>query len=179
MELIDIAKTHAPDLLLVGTLLVCCYIDLRRQKIYNAVLLPAVLAAFAISYLNGGAAGCLDSLKGLLVGMALLFLPFAVGGIGAGDVKLLGAIGAFKGPEFVLVAFLAGAVAGGAISVFLLIKQGKLLLTFKKIYYFIINKIMRIPVSLSFRNLEVAAKGESFPYALVIGLGTMLAYILG
>jgi prepilin peptidase CpaA len=47
----------------------------------------------------------------------LLVIPFALGGIGAGDVKLLGIIGALKGPDFVFIAFLAAAITGGIMSV--------------------------------------------------------------
>lgn len=167
------------DLLLVTVLLVCCYTDLRTQKIYNYVLLPTVLAALVLNFVFGGAGLFGESLKGLLVGMALLIIPFAAGGIGAGDVKLLGAVGALKGPEFVLTAFLAGAVAGGVISVYLLARQKKLLGTLKKIVYFTLNKLLRIPVAANFGNLETAARQDSFPYALAISAGAILAYLPG
>ncbi len=175
---LTIANITYVDMTLIILLLVCCYTDLRSKKIYNAVLLPAVLVAFIASLTNGGWSACLVSVKGLLAGMALLLIPFAAGGIGAGDVKLLGTIGAFKGPEFVLMAFLTGAVVGGIFSVYLLIRQGRLLLTLKKFYYFFISKVLHIPVSVSFGHLDVATRGESFPYALAISLGAAWAYFL-
>lgn len=167
------------DILLVFTLLVCCYTDLRSQKIYNAVLIPAVVAAFVFSYATGGLKGCFHSLQGLLLGMALLLIPFAQGGIGAGDVKLLGTIGAFKGPAFVLTTFLAGAIAGGVFAILMLVKQGRLVITLKKIWFLFINKILHIPVSMNFKTLETAVEGESFPYALAIGMGVIWAFFRG
>jgi len=160
-------------------LLICCYTDLRTQKIYNYVLLPAVLAAMVINFVTGGLGLLGDSLAGLLAGMALLILPFAAGGIGAGDVKLMGAVGAFKGPEFALMAFLAGAIAGGFVSIYLLIRQRKMLLTLQKIYYFCLSKLLHIPVTVSFGKLETAARQDSFPYALAISAGAILTYFLG
>jgi len=174
-------QMHNPtllDLLLLLVLLFCCYTDLRTQKIYNFVLLPAVLAAMAIHFVTGGLGHLGNSLAGLLAGMALLMIPFAAGGIGAGDVKLMGAVGAFKGPEFALIALLAGAIVGGIFSSYLLIRQKKMILTLKKIYYFCISKVLHIPVTVSFGKLETAARQDSFPYALAISAGAILAYFL-
>lgn len=166
------------DLTLFAVLLICCYTDLRVQKVYNLVLFPAALAALVISFLHGGPAQLVESLQGMLLGLGLLLLPFAWGGIGAGDVKLLSVVGAFKGPEFVLATFVAGAVAGGVYSVFLLIKQKKFLLTLKKIYYFCLNKLLHIPITVNFGNLETAAREDAFPYALAISTGVILVYFL-
>jgi prepilin peptidase CpaA len=167
------------DILLIVTLLICCYTDLRSNKIYNDVLIPAVVVAFVLSYINGGLDGCFNSLKGLLLGIALLLIPFARGGIGAGDVKLLGTIGAFKGPEFVLTTFLAGAITGGIFAILMLVKQGRLMITLKKIYFLFLNKVLHIPISVSFKTLDAAVEGESFPYALAIGIGVVWAFFRG
>ncbi|KJS10728.1 MAG: hypothetical protein JL56_12260 [Desulfotomaculum sp. BICA1-6] len=175
-------EVHNPtliDFLLLLVLLFCCYTDLRTQKIYNYVLLPAVLAAMLINFTTGGLSLLGNSLVGLLAGMALLTLPFAAGGIGAGDVKLMGAVGAFKGPEFALIAFLAAAIAGGVFSVYLLIRQKKMMLTLNKIYYFCFSKLFHIPVTVNFGQLDTAARQDSFPYALAISAGAILAYFLG
>jgi len=157
----------------------CCYTDLRSQKIYNIVLLPAVLAAVSLNTFFVGAEGFLASVQGLLLGMALLLIPFVAGGIGAGDVKLLGAVGALTGPELVFVVFLTGAVSGGLLSALLLAKRKKLLFTLKKIFHSAVNKLLNIPVSFSFNKLDTAAEGESIPYALAISLGVIWAYMLG
>lgn len=167
------------DIFLLILLCVCCYTDLRAQKIYNIFLFPAILIAFTINFLNGGLFACFDSFKGLFLGIALLIIPFVAGGMGAGDVKLLGVIGAFKGPEFVFIAFIAAAIIGGVFSICLLVKQGKFQMTVKKVYYLFMNRLMHIPVASGFNNLESAVQGESFPYALAIGLGVILAYIMG
>ena len=178
MDFKNIGLTYT-DLFLVFLLVVCCYTDLRFQKIYNVVLFPAVFLAFVLNYLQYGPEGFLISLKGLLLGIALLLIPFAANGIGAGDVKLLGTIGAIKGTEFVLFVFFAAAITGGIISVYLLARRGLLLVTLKKILYSAVNKLLSIPLKFEFKKLEVAANGEAFPYGVAIGLGVFWVYLLG
>ncbi|MFK4998209.1 prepilin peptidase [Bacillus sp. N9] len=61
--------------------------------------------------------------KGFLVGFALLLIPYLLGGMGAGDVKLMAAIGALMGTTFVLYSFVYIALIGGFISIFLIMKN--------------------------------------------------------
>jgi len=87
--------------------------DLLHCKIPNHLIL--VLTAVAISHMliTHGLHGFILSIGGLFLGMALLMIPYAMGGMAAGDVKLMGAVGAALGPAGVFMAFLYSAVAGG------------------------------------------------------------------
>jgi len=69
--------------------------------------------------------GFVFSVEGLALGIALFLIPYIMGGMGAGDAKLMGAIGAIIGPKGVFLASLFTAVAGGiyALIVFLLNMQ--------------------------------------------------------
>ena len=71
-----------------------------------------------MAFLASSFLGLSISIAGLVIGMALLYLPYAAGGMGAGDVKFLGAIGAIKGPWFVFITFLATAIIGGIMAIF-------------------------------------------------------------
>jgi len=101
---------------LITVLVVCSLTDLIYRKIYNVVLLPALLFALVYNAYHGGWAGLGQSMLGLLVGLLILIIPFAKGGMGAGDVKLLGIIGAFKGVQFVLYSAIGMGLAGGLIA---------------------------------------------------------------
>jgi len=57
--------------------------------------------------------GLIFSAEGLVLGIGLFLIPYLMGGMGAGDAKLMGAIGAIVGPKGVLMAALFTAVAGG------------------------------------------------------------------
>ena len=98
---------------LILVLIICAFTDLIYRKIYNVVLMPALLFALVYNAYHGGWAGLWQSVLGLLVGLLILILPFAKGGIGAGDVKLLGVIGAFKGVNFALYSAIGMGLAGG------------------------------------------------------------------
>jgi prepilin peptidase CpaA len=52
-----------------------------------------------------------------MVGVAVFFVPFALRGLGAGDVKLLGAIGAWIGPAAVVWTALYTGIVGGVLCV--------------------------------------------------------------
>jgi prepilin peptidase CpaA len=95
---------------------VACAIDLRTRRIPNVVTMGAAAAAVAFSVATGGLAGGLNAIAGLVVGAALMFVPFALGGMGAGDVKLLGALGAWLGPVDAVWLVLYTGIAGGAIA---------------------------------------------------------------
>jgi len=78
--------------------------------------MPALLFAIGYNWYQGGWPGLGQSLLGMLIGLLILIIPFAKGGIGAGDVKLLGVIGAFKGVTFVLYTAIGMGLAGGLIA---------------------------------------------------------------
>ncbi len=90
--------------------------DVVSHRIPNMLLVPALSIALLTGAVNGGAENVLFSLAGLAVGLAMLLPIYAMGAMGAGDVKLLGVAGAFLGPYGALVAglmtFIAGAVLG-------------------------------------------------------------------
>jgi prepilin peptidase CpaA len=90
--------------------------DLRTRRIPNAIPVAAALTALAWHASPLGA-GLAPALGGLALGLALLVAPFALGGMGGGDVKLLGAIGAWLGPAPVVAVFALGGVAGAALAI--------------------------------------------------------------
>jgi len=114
----------APFLTVVlsSTLLVAMITDIRVRKIPNLLTFPAVIVALAFHTVTGGWKGFVFSGEGLALGIALFLIPYIMGGMGAGDAKLMGAIGAIIGPRGVFLACLFTAVAGGiyALMVFLL-----------------------------------------------------------
>jgi len=151
---------------------VCLYTDLTRRKIYNYILVPAVLTAASYHISSGGLAGGWYCLQGLALGTALLFVPYAAGGIGAGDVKLLGTIGSLKGPAFVFKAFLAGATAGGIIAAYCLVKNKKLLLTLKRLFSYSAGTFRSDLAGSPMQNNS----NEYIPYGVAIAIGVLAAY---
>src|SRR5262245_65222789 len=71
---------------------ICVVTDVRARRIPNLVSGPTMLVGIALNTLYFGTSGLTTSLGGLLAAMAVLIIPFALGGVGAGDVKMMGAV---------------------------------------------------------------------------------------
>jgi leader peptidase (prepilin peptidase) / N-methyltransferase len=111
-------------LVLISALIVLAVIDLEHRLLPNVIVGPAALAGLVLSILANPAAWWIYPLSALAVAGALLLLALAIpGGMGMGDVKMGGMLGAFLGPYAALAVFL-GAVLG-AISGGLLMLTGK------------------------------------------------------
>jgi prepilin peptidase CpaA len=113
------------DVFLIGVLIfvliLSAVIDYRLKKIPNLITYPTMALAVSYHTLTNGVSGLYFSLTGLATGVALLIIPYILGGMGAGDAKLLGAIGAGIGPSQVFVAFLYSATVGGIYALLLII----------------------------------------------------------
>ncbi len=100
--------------------------DLRTRRIPNVLTFGAALCAVWLHMSTDGVRGLGLGTLGWMIGIAL-FLPFfALGGMGAGDVKLVGALGACLGPLGALHIALGAALAGGVVAVLLTLRTGYL-----------------------------------------------------
>lgn len=90
--------------------------DVRGRRIPNFLVAAIALAGVAHAAVVGGAWALLASLCGGLAGIALLYLQFTKGLMGAGDVKLLGAIGTWSGALGALYIMLGASVLGGLLA---------------------------------------------------------------
>jgi len=98
--------------------LLICITDTLYSRIPNLASAALLLAGFALHGYAAGASGLLFSFLGLSTGFALLFVPYLMGGTGAGDVKALAALGAVLGSGAVFQVFLYTAVIGGVLAIF-------------------------------------------------------------
>jgi prepilin peptidase CpaA len=99
----------------IVVVLAACVPDIRTRRIPNALTFGAALAAAIFHGATSGWSGLMVSVAGWMVGAALFFPFFALRGMGAGDVKLMAAVGAWLGPLTVFWAALFTSVAGGVI----------------------------------------------------------------
>lgn len=107
--------------------LAACVTDLRSRRIPNVLTFGAAAAALLAHGVMTGWHGATTALYGYLVGLAL-FLPFfLLGGMGAGDVKLVAAIGAWLGPVQAVWVVLLTSIAGGVLAIAVALAHGYLL----------------------------------------------------
>jgi prepilin peptidase CpaA len=107
--------------------LVASVTDLWKFKVYNVLTFPTLFLGLTVSTILGGWSGLVSSLLGATLGFGLLVFFFAVGGVGAGDVKLLAAVGAWLGPYLTYQVFLASALFGGLYAFILVLISGGVL----------------------------------------------------
>ena len=100
-------------ILLSSILVVAAIIDIRIQKIPNVLTFPTMVLGLIYYSITTGLDGLLFSLGGLALGIAIFFVLYLMGGMGAGDVKLMGAVGAIIGSKGVLLAAIFSAIVGG------------------------------------------------------------------
>ncbi|KAF0194552.1 MAG: prepilin peptidase CpaA [Bacillota bacterium] len=140
--------------LLAGSL----YYDLRERRIPNFLTLTGIVVGLVLQAVLNGREGLLASFLGLGLGLLVLFPLFAVSKFGAGDVKLLAAIGALRGLQFLWRAALLGAVSGGVMAVLALAYHREL-----------------SHVTLGIITGVLYRTQRTYPYSPAIALGVLLA----
>jgi prepilin peptidase CpaA len=164
-------------IILVIALLICLFTDIKSRKILNIVTLPTIVFGMLFNMFNGGIEGLIFSGIGFLVGLGLLLIPYLLGGMGAGDVKLMATIGALMGASFVLYSFIYTALIGGAIAMVLLVKQKGF---WKPMKSFLFNDtFLRGNLGSMAINKHQQSSSISFPYGVAIVLGTFCTLIWG
>jgi len=95
--------------------------DIRFNKIPNLFTYPCMAVALIYHSVVHGFDGLLFSAGGLALGIGFFIVPYLMGGMGAGDAKLMGAVGAILGPRGVFIASLLTALAGGVYALIILL----------------------------------------------------------
>ncbi len=152
-------------------------IDVLTQKIPNWLTLPCMAAGLALNFFFFGLAGLLSGTEGLAVGFGLLFLVYRLGGMGAGDVKLLAAVGAFVGPQLVFYSFIWMALVGGVLAILLICYKNAFAQTFRNLKLLLVGWFLKThdqDANLTIRNQALL----KLPYGVAIALGTILAVFL-
>ena len=165
---------YAPLLALVGYAAVT---DVRARRIPNWLTLTVVLSGVAQSLTSWALISPKQSLLGLLVGFALTFLLYSVGGRGAGDVKLTAGIGAWMGPWPVLWVFVVAAVVSLLSSLVHSIFERKLAALFRStgLMLLMVASARRVGI----RNVLSGLRGwKSIGRPLPNGVSTLVATVM-
>jgi prepilin peptidase CpaA len=172
------------QLLPVGTLpsfllsVVMAIGDWRSRRIPNYLTFGGALGGVVFQTAVFGWPGLAQALLGLLLGLGLLLLPYVFGGMGAGDVKALAALGAWLGPMGVFSVFLYMALAGGLMSLGVLLWKGILWNYLRKGWVLLQNLVMCRGQKIMLESLTPGEDlTEGLPYGVAIALG-MTAYVL-
>jgi len=124
----------ADQIVVLSIVIVAVVWDLATRRIPNWLTFGAAIAALAVHAYFAGWPGIGMTLAGWLVGVAFFFPVFALGGMGAGDVKLLGAVGAWLGPIAVIWVALFSGIAGGVMGILVAAFAGYLTQAFRNVW---------------------------------------------
>ena len=156
---------------LSAALIIAATIDMRTYRIPNLLTYPTMLIALVYHTITNGLNGLIFSSLGLIVGMGLFSIPFFMGVMGAGDAKLMGAVGAVLGCRGVLNASLFTAVAGGVFALFLLLFH-------YRDFRFVTRAVETIQASLATKcfirvSLSEKERKPKLYYGIAIAAGTL------
>jgi prepilin peptidase CpaA len=160
--------------LLMAVLAAATFTDLRSSRIPNSITFSVMGIGPIVHGCLAGFQGILFSLEGIGVGLGLFLLLYASGGIGAGDVKLMGAVGAIVGPYGALTAGLLTILIGGVYAFSAMCYQWGVAATTRKFVCATHGAILHGPGEWS-KELRLPFK---LRYGLAIVGGTLL-FLLG
>jgi prepilin peptidase CpaA len=156
-------------------LAVATFTDLRSRRIPNWLVLPFLLIGIAVSGWLHHWNGIAHSLEGIALGGFLFGILSVMGGMGMGDVKLCAAIGAWIGPEQLIVALVLTGIVGGIMALCwaaaggflgeLFTGAGNLVFDFRK-------RGLKPDPELNLGN----PRARKMPYAPAIAIGTLISF---
>jgi len=164
--------------------------DARTGRIPNSITLSTITLGIILNAYYLGWTGFKGAMVGMLVGASFLLIPFMLGVVGAGDVKMLAAVGALNGAKFAFWAFLYGALAGGIIAAVFALMKGRI----RSVLACALMAMAGLGANLSrlistcgvweksSRDVGILnalpTSGIGFPYGIAIFVGTVAACLL-
>ena len=158
-------------------LIFICITDSFKSIIPNYSIVVFLSVSIIFNLHQSGINGLLSSLSGLLIGLALLIIPFMLGGMGAGDVKALAVLGSLVGPSDIFQIFLYMGLIGGVIALFHHVLSPSFFNDFKN---FIVSiRLAFITKDPKYLRPEKSAPKLKFPYAVSLAFGFCAFVIKG
>lgn len=114
----------AASALTCATVAACC--DVKTRKIPNKLTVPCFMAGLLIHYYAQGWAGLGNSLAAATIAFIIFLMFFLAGGMGGGDVKLIGAVGAIVGLHLLPQILIATALIGGGLAIGMVMLRGQM-----------------------------------------------------
>jgi prepilin peptidase CpaA len=159
------------------TLIVAAVIDGMQLKVPNWITFPMIVSGWIYSATLSPCAGwegLMYSLIGTVIGLALLMPAYAIGGMGAGDVKLLAGVGAWVWGTVTLYAFAVSAIVGGVIAV-IMVLLGRTWTKHQSQFWMIFNEILTVKDPEKLATIAAQRKSSMLllPYGIPIAIGTI------
>lgn len=155
-------------------LLLSVYCDIRSYKIKNVITLPFILAGLLTGLFIEGANGLSHSVLGILLPLAILLPLYILRMLGAGDIKLLCAIGAITGPGTILYVIAYSFISGGIIGLVVMLVRKNLGLRIQYLITYLKSCFLTVSM-LPYGNPHSKNDGSKFRFSYAIACGTFIS----
>jgi prepilin peptidase CpaA len=147
--------------------------DIWKFKVYNALTLPLLVSGLLYHAIHADLA---NSLVGVLFGFAALIALYVIGGMGAGDVKLMAALGAWLGMPLTFYVFIASSLAAGVYAILLMLATRKVGETIVNLHVFWLRLASIGQYLASDDRVEAEVRrtdrrGRIIPFAAMVAIG--------
>jgi len=159
-------------IIIIIAAIISIFYDIRFRIIPNFITIPSIVCGICIHTISSGLAGFYSSILALLIGAGLLSIFYLSGGMGAGDVKLMGGLGALVGLELMGPLLIFTAFIGGIMALYKIISL-PLLKKFKRFNY---NENVIKTHKYNF-NQQINPMKTTIPYGVAIGLAALITII--
>ncbi len=148
------------------------YYDVKYRRIPNVLVLATLLAGISVNTAFSGFQGTISSVQGFALAFIPMLLMHIFGAMGAGDVKLFGAVGSVLGVSLVPLAFVVVVMLGAVLAIYTMLRAGTVIST--------LHGVLRIFVGLlpgweMPRFAMSPDRKHTIPYGVAIMLGSLIA----
>jgi prepilin peptidase CpaA len=160
---------------LIAVVFTAAAFDVRYRRIPNWLSVCGVVLGIGLNAsVYGGLPGVAFALKGMALGFSIYFVLYALHAMGAGDVKLMAAVGALVGWQDWVGVFFAASILGGILALIVVVRRGRVRRTFRNVA-FILSQMMRLrPAHLAREELDVRSpQAVSLPHGAVIAVAIL------
>jgi prepilin peptidase CpaA len=168
-------------IVLIGAL-IAAVTDVWKYRVYNALTLPLMATGLLYHTITGGLPGLGDSALGLLIGFGSLVVLHLLGGVGAGDVKLMAGVGAWLGMKLTFYVFIASSLAAGVYAVALVVLTGRVgetLVNFQILMHRLasIGRFLGADNRLEHEVLSADRRRRLIPFGAMVAIGIICTFL--
>jgi prepilin peptidase CpaA len=161
---------------LITVTLIAAVVDFRTQKIPNWLTVTAIFAGVALHSALAGWRGAVFALEGAGLALSLMLPLVLLRALGAGDWKLMGAVGAFLGPILMLFVLFGSICVSGVMAVVRMSWSGRIQETFRNL-----STLVRGFVSFGLRpNAKISLDNPQLmklPFGVAVALSTLVCFV--
>jgi prepilin peptidase CpaA len=150
-------------------------LDWRSRRIPNWLTVPGLLLGVIAHSLLSGWHGTLSSLEGAGLALVILLPLVLLRGLGAGDWKLMGAVGAFLGPVLLLFVLLGSFLASGVMAMIQMMRAGRIVETFQNLWILLKGFFsfgLRVRPQISLDNPRLM----KLPFGVAVAVATLVCF---